>query len=233
MMEKHLTRTILLLVFLLVVGLQVVELAIANPVYWPVMPITDKPTVTIERPTNNTTYNNTAVYVSLTVTNPDSWKREGLIPIPSYYALVDSVNAYLDGKRIFLSYNYTDYTTDEWVKDQSYFCVLGQTAPRATAGQHMLNVTVVSLSYYRGPAYNGSHIDSGRMSSDGPVYQYPLVVSELVYFTAVGEPSPSPTPIPSSQEIGSFTIETVAIVSLVTIAVVGAGLLIYFKKHKR
>ena len=70
------------------------------------------------------------------------------------------------------------------------------------------------------------------MSSDGPVYQYSLVVSELVYFTLAGEPSPSPSPLPSSQEIGAFPIETVAIVSLVAIAVVGAGLLVYFRRRK-
>ena len=204
-----------------------VELAIANPVFWPSTPITDKPTLTIERPTNNTTYkNDAAVYVSLTVTRPDSWKREGAIPIPSYYALLKSVEAYLDGKSIPLAYNHTDSIGFGWVRDESLFCVLYQTEP----GQHTLNVTVLSYSYYRGPAYNGSHLVSDMMSSSGPIYQYPLVVSELVYFTVVGEPSPSPTPLPSSQEIGFFSIETVAIVSLVAIAVVGAGLLIYFRR---
>ncbi|MCW3994991.1 MAG: hypothetical protein NWE98_02430 [Candidatus Bathyarchaeota archaeon] len=156
-----------------------VELAIANPVFWPSTPITDKPTIVIERPTNNTAYNDTAVYVSLTVTLPDSWKREDLITIPSYYTRVDSVNAYLDGKSITLAENYTDFIKHNWIKNQSYFCVLNQTAP----GQHMLNLTVASLSYYRGPAYNGSHIPSDWISSSGTVYQYPMVVFEEVYFT--------------------------------------------------
>jgi hypothetical protein len=229
MIKKHLTR-IILLVLSLAVGLHMVELAIANPVFWPSTPITDKPTLTIERPTNNTTYkNDAAVYVSLTVTIPDSWKREVAIPIPPYYALLKSVEAYLDGKSIPLAYNHTDSIGFGWVRDESLFCMLNQTE----SGQHTLNVTALSYSYYRGPAYNGSHVVSDWMSSSGPVYQYPIVVSELVYFTVVGEPSPSPTHFPSSQEIGSFPIETVAIVSSVTIAVVGAGLLIYFKKHKR
>ncbi len=228
MIKKHLTR-IILLVLSLAVGLHMVELAIANPVFWPSTPITDKPTLTIERPTNNTTYkNDAAVYVSLTVTRPDSWKREGAIPIPSYYALLKSVEAYLDGKSIPLAYNHTDSIGFEWVRDESLFCMLKQTEP----GQHTLNVTVLSYSYYRGPTYDGSHVLSSIESSDGPVYQYPIVVSELVYFTVVGEPSPSPSPLPSSQEIGSFTIETVSVVSLAAIAVVGAGLLIYFKRRK-
>ena len=139
-----------------------------------------------------------------------------------------SVEAYLDGKSIPLSYNHTHSLGFEWVRDESLFCMLKQTEP----GQHTLNVTVLSYSYYRGPTYDGSHVLSSIESSDGPVYQYPIVVSELVYFTVVGEPSPSPSPLPSSQEIGSFTIETVSVVSLAAIAVVGAGLLIYFKRRK-
>ena len=207
----------------ILIGIGVVEVVDANPVPWPTTPILDNPSITIHSPSNNTVYTNGNTTISFTVTKPDSWKRE-LFP----YARVDSVGTYLDGKRILLAYNYTntDPIKDEWVKDQSYFYVPSITA----AGQHMLNVTVVSRSYYRGPAYNGSHIVSDWMSSDGPVYQYPLVVSELVYFTIGGAPSPSLSPLPSSQEIGFFTIETVAIVSLVAIAVVGAVLLVYFRR---
>jgi hypothetical protein len=209
----------------LLIGIQAVEVVDANPVPWPTTPILDNPTITIHSPTNNTVYTNGNTTISFTVTKPDSWKRE-LFP----YARLDSVGTYLDGKRILLAYNYTntDPIKDEWVKDQSYFYVPSITA----AGQHMLNVTVLSHSYYRGPTYDGSHVLSDIESSDGPVYQYPLVVSELVYFTIVGEPSPSPSPLPSSQEIGALTIETVAIVSFVAIAVVGAGLLVYFRRRK-
>jgi hypothetical protein len=209
----------------ILIVIQTVEVVNANPVPWPTTPILDNPTITIHSPSNNTVYTNGNTTISLTVTKPDSWKRE-LFP----YARVDSVGTYLDGKRILLAYNYTntDPIKDEWVEDESYFYVPSITA----AGQHMLNVTVASRSYYRGPAYNGSHIVSDWMSSDGPVYQYPIVVSELVYFTIVGEPSPSPSPLPSSQEIGTFTIETVAIASLVVIIVVGAGLLVYLKRKR-
>jgi hypothetical protein len=209
----------------ILIWVQDIEMVNANPIPWPTTPILDNPTITIHSPSNNTVYTNGNTTISLTVTKPDSWKRE-LFP----YARVDSVGAYLDGKRILLAYNYTntDPIKDEWVKDQSYFYVPSITA----AGQHMLNVTVQSHSYYRGPAYNGSHLVSDIMSSDGLVYQYPIVVSELVYFTLAGEPFPSPSPLPSSQEIEPFTIETVAIVSLVAIVVVGAVLLIYFRRRK-
>jgi hypothetical protein len=209
----------------ILIWVQDIEVVDANPVPWPTTPILDNPTITIHSPSNNTVYTNGNTTISLTVTKPGSWKRE-LFP----YARVDSVGTYLDGKRILLAYNYTntDPIKDEWVKDQSYFYVPSITA----AGQHMLNVTVAFHSYYRGPAYNDSHVLSDIESSDGPIYQYPIVFSELVYFTIAGEPSPSPTPLPSSQEIGSFPIETVAIVSLAAIAVVGTVLLIYFKRKK-
>jgi hypothetical protein len=45
--------------------------------------------------------------------------------------------------------------------------------------------------------------------------------------------TPCPSPLPSSQEIGTFPTVTFAIVSLVAIAVVGAGLLVYFRRRKK
>jgi hypothetical protein len=218
MIKKHLKITIMLLVFALTIGLHMVESAIANPVFWPSTPITDKPAITIERPTNNTAYNDTAVYVSLTITKPDSWKREGLMAIPSYYALLDSVEAYLDGKSVPLTYNYTDYTKPNWVKDQSLFCVLNQTVP----GQHMLNVTVTALSYYRGPAYNGSHIPSSIGSSSGTVYQHPIVVSEQVYFTVEQQTQPVQdiNAQPASPEFPLWIILLITILAIVPIATV-------------
>lgn len=225
MIKKHLTGIILLLVFALTVGLYMVESVMANPVFWPVTPITDKPTLTIEKPTNNTTYKDTAVYVSLTVTKPDSWKREGLMAIPSYYARVESVKAYLDGKSIPLSYNDTDNTKPEWIKDQSYFCVLNQTA----SGQHALNVTVVALSYYRGPAYNGSHIPSDIMSSSGTVYQYPIVVSEIVYFT-VEQPTHENQDINAQPASPEFPIWIILLITALAIVLI-VTVMLYRRKN--
>ena len=65
------------------------------------------------------------------------------------------------------------------------------------------------------------------MSSSGPVYEYPVVVSDIVYFTIAGEPSALP------KETDSVPTATVAAISLVTVTFVGAGLLVYFKKPKR
>ena len=94
----------------------------------------------------------------------------------------------------------------------------------------MLNVTVLSFTYYRGPAYNNSHIVSDITSSSGPVYEYPTVVSDIVYFTVAGEPSPSASALPLETE--SFSTATVAAVSVTAVLVI-AGLLVYYKKLKR
>ena len=93
----------------------------------------------------------------------------------------------------------------------------------------MLNVTVLSYTYYSGPPYNGSHIFS-HQSSSGPVYEYPTVVSDIVYFTVAGEPSPSTSALPLETE--SFSTATVAAVSVTAVLVI-AGLLVYYKKLKR
>ncbi len=69
---------------------------------------------------------------------------------------------------------------------------LNQTA----LGQHTLNVTVESRTYYHGSPYNNTHILSSIASSSGPVYEYPIIVSDIIYFN-VSE-KPITTIIPSS-----------------------------------
>ena len=227
-MKRKYTVFAVFFAILVLIGIQAVEDVKANPVYWPTTPIQDKPTLTIGSPTNNTAYNNTTVYVSLTVTKPDSWKREGLMAIPMFYARLNSVRAYLDGKSVPLTYNYTEYAGDPWVKDQGLFSVLNKTEP----GQHTLNVTVVALSYYRGPAYNGSHIPSETIeSSDGTVYQYPIVVSDIVYFT-VEQPTPTQTANASVSDYLLNQTNLILIAIVIAIVAVASISLVYFKKHK-
>jgi hypothetical protein len=207
MPNKALARTIIALILTLTVGMQVVELAMANPVPWPSTPNQDKPTLTIGSPQNNTIYNETEVYLNFTVTKPDSWNDpQWFMP---YIGQIASVTAYLDGKNIS---NFNINVT--------------------TSGMHMLNVTVLSYAYYSGPPYNGSHIRDTNTGGSRAVYKYPLVVSDTVYFTVAGKPSPSPSLLP--QEAGSFSPATmpVVVVSVTVLAVVAvAGLVVYFKKH--
>ena len=89
----------------------------------------------------------------------------------------------------------------------------------------------LSYAYYSGPPYNGSHI-LYYQSSSGPVYKYPIALSDIVYFTVAGEPSPSTSLLPLETE--SFSTATVAAVSVAVavIVVAGASLLLY-RKHRK
>jgi hypothetical protein len=211
--------TLISALLLVMVAVPFLSLASANPVPWPSTPILDKPTLTIESPTNDTVCENGKLYINFSVTEPDSWRREGEMMIPSSFAIVSSVNASLDGNTVYSS-NYSpdiNYSAIEVRYDgASHFSIPQQ----ASLGLHVLSVTVLSYSYYMGPAYNGSHILSSITSSSGPVYQYPLVVSDIIYFT-VEEPT-QPEPFPT----------TLVVASVIIVAVASIGLLFHFKKRK-
>lgn len=216
MPNKTLAKTTIALILSLTVILQVVGLAMANPVPWPSTPSQDKPTLTILSPKNNTEYDESDVYLNFAVSTPESWKIVHMISIS--LGRVASIDAYLDGNSV----NYGYKSSGE------YFFRLNLS--QSTIRRHVLNVTVLSFTYYRGPAYNNSHIVSDITSSSGPVYEYPTVVSDIVYFTVAGEPSPSASALPLETE--SFSTATVAAVSVTAVLVI-AGLLVYYKKLKR
>jgi hypothetical protein len=202
-----------------VIAAPFLRLASANPVPWPSTPIQDTPTLTIQSPTNDTVCENGALHFNFTVAEPDSWKREGEMMIPSSFAIVASVNVSLDGNTIYSTTYSSDinYSAVEVRYDgSSHFSIPQQASP----GMHLLNVTVLSYSYYRGPTYNGSHILSSITSSSGPVYQYPLVVSDIIYFTIEQPTQPEPFPT------------TLVGASVATVAFIVVGLLVYFKKRK-
>ncbi len=216
MPNKTLAKTTITLILTLTVGMQVAGLAMANPVPWPSTPNQDKPTLTILSPKNNTEYEGSDVYLNFAVSTPDSWKIVHMIPIS--LGRVASVNAYLDGNSINYGYK----------SSREYFFRLDLN--QSTIRRHVLNVTVLSFTYYRGPAYNNSHFISDITSSSGPVYEYPQVVSDIVYFTVAGEPSPSAYALPLETE--SFSTANVATVSAALAAVGVAGALLIYRKKR-
>jgi hypothetical protein len=205
-----------------------VGLAMANPVPWPATPSLDKPAITIDSPKNNTAYNDGDLYLNCTVTKPESWDKNNLMNIP-YMGQIASVDAYLDGNRISLDGNNFNFALGNPVGNYSAVLNLSGSA------LHEVNVTVLWHAYYRGPAYNGSHILSSIDSNGDPVYQYPQVVSDIVYFTAVEEASSSPTWLPTinaGAEPAQAEPFSTTLATIVIVAVIGAGLLVYFKKHQ-
>ena len=210
-LNKALANTILTIFLALAIGLQVVGLATANPIPWLSTPNQDKPTLTVESPQNNTEYDESDVYLNYTITKPDSWNTR-FVP---FVGQMVSALVYLDQNIIY-----------GIAMPGSYSVKLNQTS----SGVHMLNVTLQSYTYYSGPPYNGSHIFYIQ-SSSGPVYKYPTVLSDIVYFTVAGEPSPSASLLP--QEIGSFQTANVAVGGMLVVAVsIGVAALTYYKKHK-
>ena len=204
------------------------RLASANPVPWPTTPNQEKPTLTVETPQNYTTYNADEAYLNLSVTQPDAWNAVYMV-IP-YVGRLHSVECYLDGNQIYVPRS----------NCASFSVKLNQTG----SGEHVLNVTVRGSTYYRGPAFNDSHIVSDIKSSSGPVYEYPIVVSDIVYFTVQGEPShssaPSPTLSPAASPSSERTLSSdpnftsytgLALLIIVVAAAMFSGLLLYFKKR--
>ena len=206
----------------LLIGIQAFEVAEANPVPWPSTPNQDKPTITVETPQNNTVfaYNATDVWLNFTIAKPDSWTIQHLVTIPMVKE--ESVEAQLDGNTVYRG----------WSREKVAVKLdLNQSAP----GLHTLNVTILMNSYYRGAAYNGSHIVSDVYSSSGPVYQYPWATSQIVYF-AVEQPTPTQT-IPTNS--GSMlpvelnpVIPYIILAVVIGIVAVASISLVYLKRRK-
>ncbi len=206
----------------ILIVVQTIEAAKANPVPWPSAPIFDKPTITVQTPQNNTVfaYNATDVWLNFTIAKPDSWTIQHLVTIPMVKE--ESVEAQLDGNAVYRG----------WSREKVAVKLdLNQSAP----GLHTLNVTILMNSYYRGAAYNGSHIVSDIYSSSGPVYQYPWATSQIVYF-AVEQPTPSQT---SPTNSGSMlpvelypAIPYIILAFVIGIVAVASISLVYYKRKR-
>jgi hypothetical protein len=86
-------------------------------------------------------------------------------------------------------------------------------------GPHMINVTASCLTYYLGPLYSNSSVNTGPQTNHGPVMGFPIVVSDTINFTVnpqltptrIPTPSvstnfPEPTPSPTQQLIPKISI---------------------------
>jgi hypothetical protein len=215
----------------MLIGIQAVKVANANPVPWPSTPNQEKPTLTIKTPQNYTTYNDITVSFNFTVAAPASWNKIQHMFEWYYLGKIASVNQYLDGKLI--NGNLTDYSRI-YISGSSYSVKLNQTSP----GQHSLNVTVQSYTYYREPIYGNSSIPSdiieeyiiNGVSVQQVIYQYPIVVSDIVYFTVE-----QPTPTQNSNANGSDYLlnqtNLILIAIVIVIVAVASISIVYFKKH--
>jgi hypothetical protein len=156
-MKKPAICVITVLLVLLVI-IQVSGFTMANPVPWPKAPnLEEKPTLTTKTPQNYSSYGVGNVALDFSVVKPDSW----LITYDLVYNLgqIAQIDVSLDGK----SCNSADYS---------------QALKLLPLGMHELNITVLSYAYYMEPMPGIENIP-GRFVD----YQYPIIVSDIVYFS--------------------------------------------------
>jgi hypothetical protein len=212
----------------MLIGIQAVEVVDANPVPWLTTPNLEKPTLTIKTPQNQTTYNLKDIPVNFTVTKPKSWKNYMAIPVVGD---INSIDIRLDGNLE----NDTPFRMKDFTQNQlTQNLILSQ----VSSGLHTLNITVLSYTFYKGPAFNNTHIISdirdfsnfSGVSSENTIYQYPIVVSDIVYFT-VEQPTQNANNAGSDYLLSQTNLILTAIV--IAIVVVASVSLVYLNRRKR
>jgi len=212
----------------MLIGIQTVEVANANPIPWSTTPNLDAPIITFQSPLNNTIYQNNNVLLDFTVTKPSSWKNYMLIfPVVGD---VHSIEIRLDGNLE----NDTLFRMKAFAQNQ---LTQNLTLSQVSQGLHTINITVLSYTYYKGPAFNNTHIISdirdfsnfNGVSSENTIYQYPIVVSDIVYFT-VEQPTQNANDSGSGYLLNQTNLILITVV-IVTVVVTSISL-VYFRRKK-
>jgi hypothetical protein len=212
----------------ILIGIQAVEVVNANPFVWPTTPNQEKPTLTIKTPQNNAVLNTTDnPYLNFTVNNPQSWYKEHFSGLIIELGLTTLADVYIDGNLSNHFVDHHDYTNPAY--DFTNFSVnLNQTSP----GSHSANVTVYAYTLYLGPPIDKTHV-LRENTTDGPLYEFPIVVSDTVNFTINKQNEPSPSIMPSLfTEPLSNSMGLLAIASVIVIIAVASISLVFFKRRK-
>jgi hypothetical protein len=234
MRKKVLSAFILVLSLVMLQGLQVLE---ANPVPWLSTPNQEKPVLTLQAPTNQTTYE-TEVPIDFTVTAPESWATYAtrLVGTTHYVGEVKYITVYLDSKPLI---NYTGRIESYFGGNKTIYPIEGFNGQsthylfnlnKTTSGSHTLNITVGSFTYADGDPTDDTAIAFQTGSVNGETiyaYKYPIFVSEVVHFTVEEGNMPAAT----SQVDLSPAISYILLAVIVTAAIASA-LLVFFKKRK-
>ncbi len=189
----------------ILIGIQAVEVANANPVPWLSTPNREKPVLTLQFPTDQTTYK-TEVPIDFTVTAPESWATYAvrLAGTAHYVGEVQYVAVYLDSNLLikyttgsitsYFGGNKTIYPISGFDGESTHYLF---NLNKTTSGSHTLNVTVFSYTYADGDPIDDTAIafQTGTINGE-PIYayKYPNVVSKVVHFT-VEQPTPTKTAI--------------------------------------
>jgi hypothetical protein len=226
----------------LLIGIQAFEVAEANPVPWLSTPNREKPVLTLQSPTNQTTYK-PEVPIDFNVTAPESWATYTvrLVWNDYYVGEVQYVAVYLDSNLLikyttgriesYFGGNKTIYPIRGFDGESTHYSF---NLNKTTSGSHTLNVTVYSFTYADGDPLDDTAIPFQTGSINGePIYayKYPNVVSEVVHFT-VEQPTPTQNSnaIDSDYLLNQTNLILIAIV-IAVMAIVSVSV-VYFKRRQ-
>jgi hypothetical protein len=227
MPKKLLAITILTAILVLVIGVQVVEVG-ANPVPFTQTPNLEKPILTTVLPQNYSTYTKDDIALNLTISQPNSWNAVHWLT--HYVGEINKVEVYLDGNQ---TAEYTAYHTYKYlngnktmiypenVGDEFSLSNISDWINQASIGKHALNVTVISHTYSL-TQYPGSNVKVGAVYDGQPIYEYPIIVSDAIYFTVASNDEVNPSP----------TVPEFPIASILLVLAVASISLVYFKRRK-
>jgi hypothetical protein len=206
------------IMFLAVAGTQFVDVTLANPSLplstYPETPDTNPPSITIQMPEHNKTYNGNTVPYSITIEKSSSWFENDTI-----HGTLRSVGYILDGKEnVTIADSQTSFLPD--FQSETRTIRLRGNFSGLSEGSHTIQVWVNSVSIY-----HPSDTPQNFYGWWAAVADYPLdTLSDIVNFSKtnlVVEPEPEPFPT-------SWVVAATAV-----IAIVAAAVLVYFKKVKK
>jgi hypothetical protein len=226
------TTVLLGLILLLVVGMQGVEVADANPfdLFTGTDPVPGAvpPTIIMLSPTGKTEYTSDNVTVSFYVSKPQlasSWSSILFV----YYSL--------DGNEDVEVYGSYKSAKPEKVGVPEFNTTF--TLPPLSAGEHSLTVKAEGM-VAPGVQYNGYHSGGGYswFSSKQGLQAFSMNSNSTTYFTVATQPTQQPSATSTTSQSttsnwlsSGFLAPMVSV--LVTVAVVASLLIVYFRQHKR
>ena len=211
-----------------------VHVATANPFMpsgsWSDEPI--PPSINIQSPTESFSYwNGSDVWLNFTVAEPvTNWYSTGSISYPDYYATtlgnLTQVSFSLDGKQE----NHATKISESALRSYKLYNPTGGllhfsvNLGRLPVGQHTIYINAEGAAYY-GNLTHSAFSDSFPIDTDESDKTRLLSSSLQSNFVVDG--------VATDTSMEPFPTATVAAVSGAAVILVGAGLLVYFKKRKR
>jgi hypothetical protein len=156
---------------------------------------------------HNITYHVNDVPLNFTITWPDSWNM----------VYIHEVSYQLDGKTSTMWKMMPIRPPPTQPYAQQYLMLYG-----SSMGGHTLQINVTACSFYDPVQSADWHLTS----------EYYTSAIRTIRFTVDAGPYPSPSPSPQETESEPFPT-TLVIASIGSVAIVGLGLLVYFKKRQK